>query len=456
MAERHARVCAHDDRKAVLPETVSPRISEKDPAGRNTKAEARAADLTSASQGAGGSVMHEESSTRVLSTPTLGLVWFGAAVSLAEILTGTYFAPLGIEQGLAAILVGHLIGGAMFYLVSLVSARAGVGAMDATKRTFGSRGSVLFSAANVLQLVGWTAIMIQSGAVAATQLVPALGVVGWCVVIAALIVAWIAFGVRWMGRLQSVAAAFLFALTLVVSYVVFGGSGGSFAAFASDGSMTFGTGVELAVAMPLSWLPVAGDYTRFAKRPQAGSAAATLAYLFGSCWMYAIGLGMALTAGTSDIAGILGAAGFGVVGVLIVVFSTVTTTFLDARSAGESASAITSRLDARVVGVAAAVVGAVLAAFAPVGDFEAFLYVIGSVFAPMAALVIADFFILKRDMSIESFDAVALALWVGGFVLYRWSLAWSLPVGNTLPVMVVVMAAAVVVRLVQRRVMRKV
>ncbi len=385
------------------------------------------------------------------STPTLGLIWFGAAVSLAEILTGTYFAPLGIEQGLAAILLGHLIGGAMFYLVSLVSARTGVGAMDATKRTFGSRGSVLFSAANVLQLVGWTAIMIQSGAVAATQLVPALGAMGWCVVIGALIVAWIAFGVRWMGRLQSVAAVLLFALTLVVSYVVFGGFDGASASPASDGSMTFGAGVELAVAMPLSWLPVAGDYTRFAKRSQAGSAVATVAYLFGSCWMYAIGLGIALFAGATDIATILGAAGFGVVGILVVVFSTVTTTFLDAQSAGESANAITSRLDARVVGIAAAVFGTVLAAFAPVGDFEAFLYVIGSVFAPMVALVIADFFILKRDVSVDALDFTSLALWVGGFALYRWSLIWSLPVGNTLPVMIIVVVAAVVVRTLQNR-----
>ena len=168
-----------------------------------------------------------------------------------------------------------------------------------------------------------------------------------------------------------------------------------------------------------------------------------------------IGLGMALIAGTSDIAGILSAAGFGIVGIMIVVFSTVTTTFLDAQSAGESASAITSRLDARIVGVAAAVVGAVLAAFAPVGDFEAFLYLIGSVFAPMAALVVADFFILERDMSDEPFDVVALALWVGGFALYRWSLTWSLPVGNTLPVMVIVAGVAVVVRLAQRRMERK-
>ena len=42
-----------------------------------------------------------------------GLIWFGAGVSLAEILTGTAFAPLGMAKGLAAILIGHIIGCAM-------------------------------------------------------------------------------------------------------------------------------------------------------------------------------------------------------------------------------------------------------------------------------------------------------------------------------------------------------
>ena len=31
-----------------------------------------------------------------------GLIWFGAGVSLAEILTGTYFSTLGFGRGLAA------------------------------------------------------------------------------------------------------------------------------------------------------------------------------------------------------------------------------------------------------------------------------------------------------------------------------------------------------------------
>ena len=40
-----------------------------------------------------------------------GLIWFGAGVSIAEILTGTYFAPLGMGKGILAIVIGHVIGG---------------------------------------------------------------------------------------------------------------------------------------------------------------------------------------------------------------------------------------------------------------------------------------------------------------------------------------------------------
>ena len=118
--------------------------------------------------------MAQSSKRRRLSTPTLGLVWFGASVSLAEILTGTFFAPLGFEQGLVAIFVGHVIGCILFWLVAYVSAKTGASAMGATSRSFGHAGSNLFAVANVVQLVGWTAIMVVSGAAAANLLVPML------------------------------------------------------------------------------------------------------------------------------------------------------------------------------------------------------------------------------------------------------------------------------------------
>lgn len=52
-----------------------------------------------------------------------GLIWFGAAVSIAEILTGTYFAPLGFAKGLLAILIGHIIGCAMLFGAGLIGGK---------------------------------------------------------------------------------------------------------------------------------------------------------------------------------------------------------------------------------------------------------------------------------------------------------------------------------------------
>ena len=379
---------------------------------------------------------------RRLSTPTLGLIWFGASVSLAEILTGTFFAPLGFEQGLTAILVGHIIGCILFWLVAYVSAKTGASAMGAASRSFGHVGSNLFAVANVIQLVGWTAIMVVSGAAAANLLVPLLGEAGWCVVIGALIVFWIAIGVKRMGRAQSFAAVLLLVLTFVASSAVFGGTP---ITPSGDEGLSFGAAVELAVAMPLSWLPVVGDYTREAKRPGAGATMATITYFVGSCWMFAIGLGCALFAGSDDIAVVMAQAGMGLIGILVVVLSTVTTTFLDAQSAGVSAESIHPKLNARICGIIAAVVGTALAIFAPVSNFEEFLYLIGSVFAPMAAIVIADYFIGHRDRSDVAVDWRNIVLWVLGFALYRVSLTWDIPCGNTLPVMVVIVLAAFVV-----------
>ena len=95
-----------------------------------------------------------------------GLIWFGAAVSIAEILTGTYFAPLGFTKGLLAILLGHVIGCAMFFFAGLIGGRTGLSAMGTVELSFGRIGCLFFAALNVLQLVGWTSIMIYDGALA--------------------------------------------------------------------------------------------------------------------------------------------------------------------------------------------------------------------------------------------------------------------------------------------------
>ncbi|HEZ3317820.1 TPA: putative hydroxymethylpyrimidine transporter CytX [Neisseria meningitidis] len=385
------------------------------------------------------------------SSAAIGLIWFGAAVSIAEISTGTLLAPLGWQRGLAALLLGHAVGGALFFAAAYIGALTGRSSMESVRLSFGKRGSVLFSVANMLQLAGWTAVMIYAGATVSSALGKVLwdgeSFVWWALANGTLIVLWLVFGARKTGGLKTVSMLLMLLAVLWLSAEVFS-TAGSTAAQVSDG-MSFGTAVELSAVMPLSWLPLAADYTRQARRPFAATLTATLAYTLTGCWMYALGLAAALFTGETDVAKILLGAGLGAAGILAVVLSTVTTTFLDAYSAGVSANNISAKLSETPIAVAVAVVGTLLAVLLPVTEYENFLLLIGSVFAPMAAVLIADFFVLKRREEIEGFDFAGLVLWLAGFILYRFLLSsgWESSIGLTAPVMSAVAIATVSVRL---------
>lgn len=373
-----------------------------------------------------------------------GLIWFGAGVSIAEILTGTYFAPLGMGKGILAIVIGHVIGCALFFFAGLIGGRTGLSAMETVKLSFGKKGGLLFALLNVLQLVGWTAIMIYDGALA-TNGIFETGAWVWCLVIGALILLWILIGITNLGLVNKVAMAALFILTLVLCKVIFfDGTPGDASAFGE--AMSFGAAVELAVAMPLSWLPLVSDYTREAEKPFAATVASTLTYGLVSCWMYVIGMGAAIYTGEGDIALIMVKAGLGVAALVILILSTVTTTFLDAWSAGISSESLSKRLSGKWVAVVVTVIGTAAAILFPMDDITDFLYLIGSVFAPMIAVQLADNFILKRSSFGLAFDWVNLAVWLAGFALYRWLMTVDIPVGSTLPDMLLTMALCAAVR----------
>ena len=372
--------------------------------------------------------------TKKTSVFSNALIWFGAGVSIAEILTGTYFAPLGMAKGFLAIVVGHVIGCAMMLLAGLIGGYTGRSAMETVKMSFGRKGSLLFAVLNVLQLVGWTAIMIYDGALATNGILN-VGPWVWCVVIGALILVWIAVGITDLGRINQIVMALLFLLTLVLCKVIF--FGGSGASAPAEEAMSFGAAVELAVAMPLSWLPLISDYTREAEKPFAATVASTVTYGVVSSWMYLIGMGAAIFTGQSDIAAIMVQAGLGIAALVILVLSTVTTTFLDAWSAGISSESIWAKLKGKHVAMAVTVIGTVGAILFPMDDITDFLYLIGSVFAPMIAVQIADYFLLKTDVSDREWSVSRLAIWFVGFLLYRGLMGIDLPLGCTLPDMAI-------------------
>lgn len=362
-----------------------------------------------------------------------GLIWFGAGVSIAEILTGTYFAPLGFCKGLLAVITGHLIGCVLLFFAGLIGGLERRSSMETVKMSFGEKGSYLFAVLNILQLVGWTSIMIFDGALAADGIF-STGRGVWCLIIGALIILWIMIGITNLGKINTVAMSALFILTLVLCYVIF--AKGTLPDFSGD-EMSFGAAVELSVAMPLSWLPLISDYTREAKEPVKATAASAVTYGIVSCWMYVIGMGAAIFTGEYDIAQIMMKAGLGIIGLLIIVFSTVTTTFLDAYSAGVSSESVLSRINGKWFAVAVTVIGTVCAILFQMTDITDFLYLIGSVFAPMIAIMIADYFILKKNHSKSAVNVMNLVIWVIGFIVYRILMNVNLPLGSTLTDMVI-------------------
>ncbi len=376
-----------------------------------------------------------------MGTPGFFLLWFGAAVSIAEISTGGLLASMGFSRGLAAIIAGHVLGVSIMVLGGIIGTKERIPAIQSTAISFGSYGPVFFSVFNILQLIGWTAVMIIWGGGAINDITTSLWNLDmawlWNIVIGALICLWIVMGTKGWKRLNSVAVSLLLLLTVWLGYKIFSHPA-VFSSTAGSDPIGIGNALELNVVMPLSWLPLIADYTRFAKSGRAGALGSWLGYFTGSSWMYIIGLGGAIVAGSADPGMIISIGKLGIIALAILFISTVTTTFMDAYSAGVTSLNIFKKFNEKSAAIITALVGTGIALVVDIRQYENFLYAIGSLFAPLFAVLLTDYFILKnrkaRQVKIRWTSA---ASWATGVVLYHVFLRTGFIGGATLPVMVV-------------------
>ena len=352
-----------------------------------------------------------------LSSSRLSLIWFGAALSIAEIMTGTYFAPLGFSDGLLAIIIGHIIGCLLLFGAGLIGAREHMSSMQTVSTVFGNGGMKLFSILNVLQLIGWTGIMIYDGALGAVELWN-LPFTAWTFIIGALIIVWLFIGIRNMGYINSIMGYGLGILCIYLLISLLQESSIHSQGIITD-EMTFTAALELSIAMPLSWLPLISDYTRLSKTPVAGTAASAIVYGITSSIMYVLGLAAALYTNESNIAKVLLQAGLGFGGLIIIVFSTVTTTFMDALSAGISSESLQTKYSGRTIGIIVTIIGTIGASVYPMDNIIPFLYMIGSVFAPMIAILLTHYFLLRKYPRLDHGPSLYIICWASGTYMYH-------------------------------------
>ena len=365
---------------------------------------------------------------------TNAVIWFGVAVSVSEI-------EAGIEIGAEAapgslwlpLVLGHIVGGIFLFFVGLIGARIRVNAMETTASVYGTYGSKFFASLNLFQLVAWIAVLNAQGASVLAGLDLPISFPLTCVLLAVLIALWVFVGLRRFAKVTTVVMAVLAVLLAALTVKLFGtgsisaGVSSSGANSAAAHALGFWNIFEISMALPLSWLPVISDYTKDVEKPVRATAVSAIAYSIASFWMYFIGLEIASAGVGNDIAKAILLAGLGIPGIIIVVLSTVTTNFLAANSAGESAKAIVRRLNPKITGVVVSAISALLAISGIMDHYISFLYLIASVFAPMAAVLLVSFYFGKAG-AVHTGEGRApgkafwiwnLFAWLVGFAVYQ-------------------------------------
>ena len=346
------------------------------------------------------------------------IIWFGVAISVSEIQAGIQIGSAApINSIWIPLILGHVIGGIMLYFVGLIGARLRVNAMESIKSTFGNFGSKFFASLNVLQLIAWVAVLNAQGAMALMGLNIPIFFALTCIILAVLIAIWVFIGLRRTSKITSIIMMVLTALLVILSVRLLAMGGYNLMHVANSETLTFWNIFEISIAMPISWLPVISDYTKDVENPKKATALSALAYTVASLWMYFIGIEV-VCMGTTDISQAILISGLGVQGVIILVLSTVTTNFLATNSAGESAKAIFNRLDPKLAGVVVSFLSAGLAISGIMDHYISFLYLISSVFAPMAAVLVVSFYFGNDNNEAKDWYWNIVS-WFAGFAVYQ-------------------------------------
>ena len=346
------------------------------------------------------------------------IIWFGVAISVSEIQAGIQIGSAAPVNSIwVPLILGHVIGGILLYFVGLIGARLRVNAMESIKSTFGNLGSRFFAALNVMQLIAWVAVLNAQGTLALMGLNIPISFALTSIILAILVAIWVFIGLQRTSKITSIIMIILTVLLIVLSFKLLGIGGYHLMPIKNSATLTFWNIFEISIAMPISWLPVIGDYTKDVKSPKKATALSALAYTVASLWMYFIGIEV-VCIGTVDISQAILISGLGVQGVFILVLSTVTTNFLATNSAGESAKAIFNRLDPKIVGVIVSILSAILAISGIMDHYISFLYLISSVFAPMASVLVVSFYFGKGENKTKDWYWNIFS-WFVGFVVYQ-------------------------------------
>lgn len=344
--------------------------------------------------------------------------------------------------GIIVILLGHIIGNTFLGLSGVIGSDYGISSMVSVRPSFGIKGANIAALFNIIQLIGWAAILLiiaaNAGAIVGQYYGGILGSYKlWAVVIGLLTLLWALYTGKTVWKYMQILACLVMVYVIILmTYMTFKHVQFSDFSFSTSPKLHFMTALDLVIAMPISFLPIVADYSRFAKSTKRAFTSTWVGYFIISAWMYILGLGGAILLGEQDPTRLI-LKSFAIIGLAVpalcmVIFSTVTSNFPDLYSATCSMKSMSSKINDKLLMTIFAILIILIALVFPMNQYENYLFIIGAMFIPLFGVVLTDYFIIrKRKLNISNIDKksgdywysngyniIAIVSWVIGFCLY--------------------------------------
>jgi NCS1 family nucleobase:cation symporter-1 len=365
---------------------------------------------------------------------------------------------LNLKMGFASMTAGSMIGMLLVTLAVVpMATRYGIDSISSSKPQFGNRGWVITVFLQYASIIGWNSLLLIFFGKSMNQFLVILGIVSEgsdalviplataaaCVIVFLILLK----GATGIERISKVLFLFIIGVGLWMVYMLLTREGAAIEAakpaYASGNLLwDYTTGLEIGIVSLLSWWPYIGAMVRVAPNAHTATLPSMLGMGLPVPILSVIGLAAILALGTSDPAAWLVQLGGPFNGAIALVF------------------VMAANFGTAVIGVYASAIGlkhipamgrlswkmTVLLALAPVAivcvviqdwffnNFGTFLAFIGVTFAPLVAIQIVDYFILRKqqinvralyERSADSaygywggFNIAALAAMVVGFFVY--------------------------------------
>ena len=395
---------------------------------------------------------------RTLAEPvpqSLGLLdqfglWGNLGVSLLGF-TGAIFVlqpggagtpELSLAAALTAIVAGTLFGTVVLALAGIPGAQTGAPAMVLLRGLFGARVSYLPTVLNVLQLFGWGIFELVTIATAAHTVAPALPRWGYVLIAGG---ATAALTIRPLGAIRVLRRYATGAVLIVMCYLFIQLIRHPLPGLGHGTWAGYWAATDTVVAVAISFAPLAADYTRHSRSTRAAFAGALAGYSLTQVLCYVIGLLALVTVAhgnPQDIYGAFIALPLGSLGFAILAARELDQSFADVYSTAVSMQNLRPLWDRRVLAGVITALTTAGALWLNIADYENFLTLIGSLFVPLSAVLITDYFAgylaaprIRWDLSAAAGSRWEMLLpWAAGFVVYQlinpgyvswWASAWS-------------------------------